>query len=128
MPTTAELRRALSALLTDLGCVIGFAALGRRNHDEALTVGGVFETAWPFLLGAVVGWLLCRGWRRPDAVVPTGLTVWAATVIVGMLLRQATSQGTAASFVVVAALVTGVLLIGWRLALAASRRKARPVG
>ncbi|MGZ8803446.1 MAG: DUF3054 family protein, partial [Mycobacterium sp.] len=33
-----------------------------------------------------------------------------------MLLRKATSQGTAVSFIVVASLTTAVLLLGWRAA------------
>lgn len=128
MSTTADRPRvlaALTALLIDLGCVIGFAALGRRNHDEALTVGGVVETAWPFLLGVVLGWLLCRGWRRPAAVNPTGLTIWVCTVGVGMLMRRASAEGTPLSFVIVATLVTGLLLIGWRLTLTALRGRIR---
>jgi hypothetical protein len=44
-----------------------------------------------------------------------------ATVIVGMLLRKASSQGVAASFVVVASLVTAVLLLGWRALWRATR-------
>jgi hypothetical protein len=36
-------------------------------------------------------------------------------VIIGMLLRRASSQGTAISFVVVASLSTAILLLGWRL-------------
>jgi hypothetical protein len=40
--------------------------------------------------------------------------VWLATIVVGMLLRKATSAGVAASFVVVASLVTAVFLLGWR--------------
>ncbi len=31
-----------------------------------------------------------------------------------MLLRKATAQGTATSFIVVASLTTAVLLLGWR--------------
>jgi hypothetical protein len=41
-----------------------------------------------------------------------------------MLLRKATSAGVAASFIVVAASVTGLLLLGWR-ALAQPGRRAR---
>jgi hypothetical protein len=48
--------------------------------------------------------------------VPTGVVVWLCTIIVGMLLRKAASQGVAASFVVVASLVTALLLLGWRAA------------
>jgi hypothetical protein len=107
---------ALVALATDVVCVVVFCTIGRRSHAEGLTVAGIAETAWPFLAGTGVGWLLARGWRRPTAVVPTGVVVWACTVAVGMLLRKATSQGVAPSFVVVASLSTAVLLLGWRLA------------
>lgn len=102
----------------DVGCVLVFCALGRRSHDEALDVAGVATTAWPFLIGTTLGWLASRGWRRPTAVAPTGVIVWLSTVVVGMLLRKASSAGVAASFVVVASVATAVLLLGWRAALA----------
>jgi hypothetical protein len=106
----------LLALAADVVCVVLFCAIGRRSHAEGLTVAGVAETAWPFLAGTAVGWLLARGWRRPAALVPTGVVVWVCTVAVGMLLRKTSSQGVAPSFVVVAALVTALLLLGWRTA------------
>jgi hypothetical protein len=109
-------RPALVALATDVVCVVVFCTIGRRSHAEGLNLTGIAETAWPFLAGTGVGWLLARGWRRPAAVLPTGLVVWVCTVAVGMLLRKATSQGVAPSFVVVASLSTAVLLLGWRLA------------
>jgi hypothetical protein len=98
----------------DVVAVLVFCAVGRRSHDEGLNVTGVATTAWPFLSGTAVGWLVSRGWRRPTAVMPTGAVVWLCTLAVGMLLRKATSAGVAASFVVVAASVTAVLLLGWR--------------
>lgn len=107
-------RTVALALLADLAAVALFAAVGRRSHAEGLTVTGVLETAWPFLAGTAVGWVAVRGWRRPTALTPTGLAVWVATVVVGMLLRKATSAGTAFSFVVVASVATAVLLLGWR--------------
>ena len=103
-----------AALATDLVFVALFAAVGRRNHAEGLSISGVVETAWPFLAGTVVGWLVSRGWHRPLTVVPTGVIVWVCTVAVGMLLRKATSEGTAASFIAVATLTIGLLLLGWR--------------
>lgn len=105
----------LAWLALDVVAVLLFCALGRRSHDEGLNVGGVATTAWPFLTGTVVGWLVSRGWRRPTALAPTGVLVWLCTVVVGMVLRKATSAGVAASFVVVAASVTAVLLLGWRV-------------
>ncbi|ORV09272.1 DUF3054 domain-containing protein [Mycobacterium celatum] len=112
----------------DVACVLVFCALGRRSHDEGLNVAGVATTAWPFLIGTILGWLLSRAWRRPTAVAPIGVVVWISTVVVGMLLRKATSAGVAASFVVVASLVTAVLLLGWRAAVALIAPKATSSG
>jgi hypothetical protein len=109
-------RPALVALATDVVCVVVFCTIGRRSHAEGLNIAGIAETAWPFLTGTGLGWLLARGWRRPQAVVPTGVVIWVCTVAVGMLLRKATSQGVAPSFIVVASLSTAVLLLGWRVA------------
>jgi hypothetical protein len=104
----------LAWLATDVIAVLVFCAVGRRSHAEGLSISGVASTAWPFLTGTVTGWLTSRGWRRPTAVVPTGVAVWLCTVVVGMLLRKATSASVAASFVVVASSVTAALLLGWR--------------
>ncbi|ORA73695.1 hypothetical protein BST25_11775 [Mycobacterium heidelbergense] len=108
----------------DVIAVLVFCAAGRRSHDEGLGIAGVATTAWPFLAGTVVGWLASRAWRQPTALAPTGVIVWLCTVAVGMALRKASSAGVAASFVVVAASVTAVLLLGWRavVGLAVRRR------
>lgn len=115
-------RAALGAFAADVVCVVLFCAIGRRTHAEGLTVIGTAETAWPFLTGTSLGWLLSRGWHRPAALAPTGMVVWICTVAVGMLLRRLTSQGTAVSFIVVATLTTAVLLLGWRALVAARPR------
>ena len=116
-------RVAGGALLADVVCVLVFCAIGRRSHAEGITVAGVLETAWPFLSGAAAGWLAAMAWRRPTALAPTGIVIWVSTVVVGMLLRKATSQGTAISFVVVASLSTAILLLGWRLGARALARR-----
>lgn len=127
MPVTNlhRVRRALIALFADIVCVIVFCTIGRRSHAEGLTVAGIAQTAWPFLAGAGVGWLLIRGWRRPFTVIPTGVVVWVCTVVVGMVLRKVTSAGVSTSFVVVALLSTAVLLLGWRGAAALFRSSRR---
>ncbi len=104
-----------------------FCALGRRSHDEGLNLTGIATTAWPFLTGTAVGWLAARGWRRPTVVAPTGVVVWLSTVVVGMVLRKATSAGVAASFVVVATAVTALLLLGWRVAVGLTLRRRSDV-
>jgi hypothetical protein len=116
-----EPRRSPTWLAADVVGVLVFCAVGRRSHDEGLSVSGVAVTAWPFLTGTIVGWLVSRAWRRPTAVVPTGVIVWLCTVAVGMLLRKTSSAGVAASFVVVAASVTALLLLGWRAAVGLTR-------
>ena len=108
----------------DVCCVLVFCALGRRSHDEGLDVAGVATTAWPFLIGTILGWVLSRGWQRPTAVAPTGVIVWVSTVVIGMLLRKATSAGVAASFIAVASVVTALLLLGWRAAAQSGMRLA----
>ena len=116
-------RPTVLALAGDIVCVVVFCALGRRSHAEGLTLEGLATTAWPFLSGTLLGWVISRGWRAPTALAPTGVTVWVATVVVGMLLRKASSQGVAASFIVVASLVTALLLLGWRAVAAVLRKR-----
>lgn len=113
---------ALTAFATDVACLIVFATIGRRSHDEGLSVTGIAETAWPFVTGALAGWVVSLGWRRPYSLVPTGVAVWVCTIVLGMLLRKLTSAGVAPSFIVVASISTAVLLLGWRAGVHAMTR------
>ena len=121
----AVLRRPPVAFSLDVLFVIACAGVGRASHDEANPVLGALTTAWPFLIGTVVGWTVVRLLRKawPLEVGP-GITVWFATVLIGMVLRQSTGQGTAASFVLVAALVLGLFLVGWRALVVLLERRA----
>jgi len=104
-----------SLLSLDVTAVVLFVVLGRNTHDEASTIAGVVETAAPFLIGLVAGWLAARAWREPGSI-RTGLIVWSTTLVVGMVLRRVVfDDGTALPFVIVATLTLGALLIGWRL-------------
>ncbi|MGL5444924.1 MAG: DUF3054 domain-containing protein [[Mycobacterium] stephanolepidis] len=105
----------LLSLVLDVIGVLVFCTIGRRSHAEGITLVGVWETAWPFLSGAGVGWLLSRGWSRPTSVAHTGIAVWVCTVLFGMILRRLSNQGVAFSFVIVASLVTALFLLGWRI-------------
>src|SRR3546814_669431 len=107
--------RARLALAADLAMVVIFAAIGRAEHDRGNVVLGVLETAWPFLVGVLVGWLLVRLLGRREALdLGAGVTVVISAVVVGMLLRVVIGEGTALSFIIVATLVLGALLLGWR--------------
>ena len=106
----------LIAPLLDLLAVVVFALVGRRSHAHGITLGGVLETAAPFLCGTAAGYLVAsltldaspRMWQF-------GAIVVVATVIIGMLLRRLATTGTAPSFIVVATLFLTATMIGWRL-------------
>lgn len=130
------MRRTYTAL-TDLLAVLLFAFIGRMNHAEGLSFHGVFTTTWPFALGAAIGWALAylfahmrsdHGFDydfRPERLFPDGVLVWVAAVAVGMILRSLFHQGVAFSFVIVATIVLGAFLLGWRgLRLVLARRAA----
>lgn len=120
--------RSVVAIAADLAAVVVFVLIGRRSHAESDTLTGLLHTAWPFLVGAVVGWLIARGWRAPYSIRATGLIVWLVCVALGMVLRAMSGQGVAVSFVIVATIVLGLLVLGWRAATTlASRRQARRV-
>jgi hypothetical protein len=107
--------RSAVACLADLCCVLVFVVIGRANHHAGGGLAGLADTAWPFLTGAVAGMLVTRAWRRPTALVPTGVGVWLCTVALGMLLRVVSGQGTAFAFILVALAFLGLFQLGWRV-------------
>jgi hypothetical protein len=101
----------------DAALVVLFAAIGRGTHDGDVFGpfgAGLATTAWPFLVALLAGWSIARAWRRPLAVVRTGLPVWAVTVVLGMALRALSGQGVAVAFVIVATITLALFLLGWR--------------
>jgi hypothetical protein len=118
---SARLAQAIDVVL-----VLVFVLIGRASHTEGFSVLGTLVTLWPFLVGLVVGHIVMRAWRRPFAILWTGVGVWISTVVIGMLLRLASAQGVELSFVIVATIVLGVFLLGWRgIALLVTRRRGR---
>ena len=120
-------RRVVFAALADIASIVVFVAIGRRNHDEGEAVDGILTVAAPFLIALVVGWLAARAWTRPTQV-ETAFIIWPVTVALGMVLRNlAFDRGTALPFIIVATLVLGVFLVGWRMVVAglASRAASR---
>ena len=97
-------------LAVDLLLVGVFAVIGRLSHYGTLTPGGWWTTAWPFLAGTLVAWA-ALALVRPPAAIGSGVVVWLGALVGGMVLRQASGQGTATAFVVVATVVLGVLLV-----------------
>lgn len=125
-PAIDPSRWVLLSIVLDAVLVILFTVIGRTSHGEGLGFGGVVQTAWPFLAGTLLGWLVTAAWRRPLALVRSGIPIWLLTVAVGMILRVVSGQGTAVSFVIVATVVLGVFLLGWRgIVSPIARRRAR---
>lgn len=122
--------RAVGAVLFDALAVVVFVAIGRDAHHHAGTLAGLASTAWPFLAGLAVGWLVAAAGSalgRKLGSVATGLVVWPLTVGVGMALRVVAGQGTEATFVVVALAFVGLFLLGWRVVLLGVRAlRSRP--
>ena len=107
--------RVAVAAVADLASILVFVAIGRRNHDEGTAVDGIATIAAPFLISLAVGWVVARAWTRPMRV-ETAFIIWPITVALGMVLRNLVfDRGTALPFIIVATLVTGVFLVGWRM-------------
>jgi Protein of unknown function (DUF3054) len=117
--------RLWPAVLVDLLAIVVFALVGRVSHAEAADLRGLGITAWPFLAGWLLGALVARIWRRP-AALSTGIVVWLGTLVGGMVLRLVTYAGVQVSFVIVAAIVLAILLIGWRAGYGLIRARVQP--
>jgi hypothetical protein len=116
------------ATAADLVVVLVFAGIGRAAHAHGLAVTGLASTAWPFLAGLAIGWLVLIAGGRDGTSVSSGLVVWVSTVVFGMIFRVISGQGTAVAFVLVALAFLGLAMVGWRALIAwlRHRRVTRP--
>lgn len=116
--------RYLPALIVDAVLVLIFAVIGRASHQE--DPGGFLLTAWPFLVALLVGHALAAlmgsGPRKPWSLL-WGVTVWVVTVAGGMLLRIIAGDTAQLAFIIVATVVLGVFLVGWRALAGTLRRR-----
>jgi hypothetical protein len=106
----------VGSAVIDVCGVLAFVAIGRHAHHDGETVAGIWHTAWPFLAGLLLGLLAVRYWRRPAALVPSGIGAWLGAAALGMVVRVLAGQGTAVAFVAVTIVVMALFLLGWRAA------------
>ena len=118
------MRSAVGSAAADICCVLLFVVIGRASHTQGESVAGVAGTAWPFLAGLAVGWTAARAWRKPTALLPSGVAAWLGTVAAGMVLRVLVGQGTAVAFILVALVFLGLFLLGWRIVARWAARRA----
>lgn len=112
-------------MLADILLVIVFAATGRASHEESAFGLGLITTAWPFLAALAIGWIVSLAWKRPSAVVPTGVIIWAVTVAGGLGLRVAAGATAAVPFIIVATITLAIFLLGWRIIVTLIARRKR---
>lgn len=106
-------------LAFDLLAIAAFTVLARVAHGN-LAPSELIQTFWPFALGACFAWAIMMV-RAADRTVPPvsitfGAAVWLGTVVTGLIiwgLRH--GHFPHYSFVIVASVMSGLLLIGWRL-------------
>ncbi|MBA8991330.1 Kef-type K+ transport system membrane component KefB [Curtobacterium pusillum] len=108
------------AAVIDVVLIVLFALIGRSSHGESNSAVALWTTAYPFLAGWAIAYVTSGAWARPLRFWPTGVVAWILTVFVGLAIRVATGQGDVdgdplpISFVIVATIVLGVFLLGWR--------------
>jgi Protein of unknown function (DUF3054) len=107
--------RKAAVVGADFCCVLLFVVIGRASHHDGSSLPGLWDTFWPFATGTAIGLLVTRFWRRPGALLPTGVGVWLGTVVIGMILRVLAGQGTAFAFILVALAFVGLFQLGWRV-------------
>ena len=108
------------ALIVDLILVVLFTIVGHYTNSHNFDPEGLMTTAWPFVASLVLAWLLAAVWDRPISPLATGTGVWAITVLVGLVLRGVTGAGgepgtVPVSFMIVAASLNLITLVGWRI-------------
>ena len=108
------------AAVIDVVLIVVFALIGRLSHGEGVSGWTLWLTAYPFLTGWAIGYLTSGAWSRPLAFWPTGGVCWILAVFLGMAIRVTSGQGIEdgnplpLSFLIVATVVLGVFLLGWR--------------
>lgn len=108
----------------DTATIVLFVAIGKREHEQDSAINALIGSAAPFLIALVVAWLVLQMWKRPTDW-RAGIGVWAIVLTLGMLLRHFVfDDGTAASFVIVAASFLGFFLVGWRVVLSLIDRRS----
>ncbi|OFM59863.1 hypothetical protein HMPREF2678_05120 [Corynebacterium sp. HMSC058E07] len=125
-------RSPVMALSFDVLAVLLFALLARIAHNTPempLSFTGWLDTSWPFPIGVAIVWaLLWIGVVRPrkSAQVTgadgfsgfefsTGAMVWITNVIVGLgIWGIRHGEVPHWSFMIVATVMSGLLLFGWR--------------
>lgn len=114
-------------VVLDVLAIALFALLARMAHqseDMPLNFNGWLSTLWPFLIGVALSWvlILVLKWEG-RLLVPAGVSAWVITVLTGLVIWSIRNEGIPHwSFIMVATIMSGVLMLGWRGVAKVSRK------
>ncbi|MFV0427929.1 MAG: DUF3054 domain-containing protein [Arachnia sp.] len=114
--------RALPPVI-DLALVVVFAILGRASHAEALSLGGIATTLWPFAVGCVFAWVIIGLLGDSGLGLRAAAIIWLVTWLGGLGLRVTFGGTAAVAFIIVAGSFLLLSLGGWRLIFWLVRRR-----
>lgn len=129
-----DLKKVGLLLAGDAAMLLLFAAIGRINHAEGMSVAAVIDTALPF----IIGWFAtgpftgaygkeAQGWSAPKAAGAAAKS-WAVALPVGHVIRAAGRGYLPPTPFLIASLgTTLVLLVGYRTAVAAVTPEPPPM-
>lgn len=128
-PSSSSLLNPRNVAIFDGVAVIVFALIARMSHNSAdlpFSLLGVLQTAWPFLLGTVIGWLILvfglRAAHRAAELKP-GLVVWGCTVLSGVTIWGIKHAAFPRPlFMLISAVTTAILMLIWRGIVSARKR------
>lgn len=103
--------------LFDVLAILAFAIFARMAHkSEPFTVVNILDTWWPFLLGVVAAWIIISVSKMVTHSLTSGTLVWVCSVASGLTIWAANNgRAPHISFIIVATVMSGLLLLGWRL-------------
>lgn len=99
----------------DLVWLLVFAVIGRLSHGESADPVGIIDTAWPFVVALVGMTVAVIGFKWAPENLGPGTLIWVGTVVFGMLIRANHGATAQVAFIIVASVVIGLGLLGWRL-------------
>ena len=111
-----------AAAILDLVCVVAFVAVGISSHGED---DSLVRVAAPFVAALAIGWVIAIP-LKPAESLRAGFVIWLVTLVGCMLLRRVGGDGTAFTFILVAAGFLALTLLGWRGIAALVLRRRSP--
>jgi len=112
MATRRRRRSVAFACLALDALALALFSLSLRERPEGAE--GFLASAWPYLAGLLLAWLVARAWRAPRALAWTGIRVWIITAAVALVLRSIVYEPVESGYAILSAVAVGVFLLGWR--------------